>query len=131
MFRRRDRASPGCALAYAVWLTATSSRRRFPFASRHDGSREGASLRALTLDDDLPKPTPRLRQCLRWDWDWDETEREFRRAIELNPGAASAAGYALFLSAMEFSRSPHGNESSVRNRRSRSWSAQDLAVSWT
>jgi serine/threonine-protein kinase len=94
---------PGCALAYAgladcyILGGAGSLSRRDTMARAR-----AASLRALTLDDDLAEAHASLAAItFRWDWDWDETEREFGRAIELNPGAASVRhGYALFLSAM-------------------------------
>jgi serine/threonine-protein kinase len=56
-------------------------------------------LKALALDDELAEAHASLASlAYRWDWDFAAAEREFRRAIELNPSAASVRhSYALFL----------------------------------
>jgi DNA-binding winged helix-turn-helix (wHTH) protein/tetratricopeptide (TPR) repeat protein len=61
-----------------------------------------AAVRALEIDPDLAEAHTSLALVkFRLDWDWTEAEREFRRAIELNPGHASAHHfYGLYLSAM-------------------------------
>jgi eukaryotic-like serine/threonine-protein kinase len=50
-----------------------------------------ATTRALELDDTLAEAHNALA-TVKWDydWDWPGAEREFRRAIELNPGYATA-----------------------------------------
>ena len=50
-----------------------------------------AATRALTLDDNLSEAHTSLAfiQDL-YDWDWASAEREYKRAIELNPGYATA-----------------------------------------
>ena len=58
-----------------------------------------AALRALQLDSTLAEAHASLG-VIHWrsDWDWAAAEREFRRALALNPNAAEAEHwYALFL----------------------------------
>jgi serine/threonine-protein kinase len=56
-------------------------------------------LKALDLDEELAEAHASLASlAYRWDWDFAAAEREFRRAIALNPSAASVRhSYALFL----------------------------------
>jgi len=64
---------------------------------------EAAAKRALELDDSLAEAHASLGFAARWhDWDWARMEREFTRAIELNPQYAPAHHwYALmYLAAM-------------------------------
>jgi TolB-like protein/Tfp pilus assembly protein PilF len=58
-----------------------------------------AALKALHLDDNLAEAHRSMAQVKSYyDWDWKSGEREFKRAIELNPGdAISHIWYALFL----------------------------------
>ena len=50
-----------------------------------------AALKALAIDDNLAEAHASLAMVLwRYDWDWSSAEREFRRAIELNPSYATA-----------------------------------------
>jgi serine/threonine-protein kinase len=62
---------------------------------------EAAARKALTIDDGLSDAHLRLGAILLVrDRNWQEAEREFRRAIELNPSNATAHhGYAYFLDA--------------------------------
>jgi len=50
-----------------------------------------AAVKALELDDSLAEAHTSMA-AVKWDWDrdWQGAEREFRRAIELNPGYANA-----------------------------------------
>jgi len=48
-----------------------------------------AALKALELDDSLAEPHTALTDVKEYDWDW-RSEREFRRAIELNRSDATA-----------------------------------------
>ena len=58
--------------------------------------------KALELDESLPDAHASLAFLhFYYDWNWPSAEREFRRAIELDPGHSRAhRWYALFLSAM-------------------------------
>lgn len=59
------------------------------------------SPRALELDDRLAEAHASRAHLLVYEWDWRETEREFKRAIELNPGYAAARHwYANYLTLM-------------------------------
>jgi eukaryotic-like serine/threonine-protein kinase len=63
---------------------------------------KAAAQRALTLDPSLSEAHVSMAACaLYYDWNWATAEREYRKAIELNPGNVGAhVGYAEFLSAM-------------------------------
>jgi serine/threonine-protein kinase len=50
-----------------------------------------AAMKALDIDDGLAETHTSLAVALVWfDWDWEASEREFKRAIELNPHYAVA-----------------------------------------
>jgi len=63
---------------------------------------KAAAIKALELDNTLSEAHTSLAFSLDvFDWDWESAEREFRRAIELNPGYATAHHwYAWHLSQM-------------------------------
>jgi TolB-like protein/DNA-binding winged helix-turn-helix (wHTH) protein/Flp pilus assembly protein TadD len=82
------RAYSGLADTYALlgdWQYAVmSSKEALPKA-------KAAATKALTLDDTLGEAHTSLAFCLDgFDWDWKAAETEFRRAIELSPGYATA-----------------------------------------
>ncbi|HEX6308666.1 MAG TPA: BTAD domain-containing putative transcriptional regulator [Longimicrobiales bacterium] len=91
------RAHAGLADAYAVlgFYDVIPPREAFPAAAR-------SARRALTLDDSMGEAHATLGYvALYHDWDWSESEREFRRAIELEPAYSTAhQWYANFLTAM-------------------------------
>jgi len=60
------------------------------------------ALKALALDDSLAQAHTALASILFYgDWDWDGADREFNRALVLNPSDAEARRiYSVFLSAM-------------------------------
>ena len=45
-------------------------------------------MKALELDDTLAEAHAALAYATFFDWDWQSAEREFKRAIELNPNSA-------------------------------------------
>jgi TolB-like protein/Tfp pilus assembly protein PilF len=61
-----------------------------------------AALRALEIDDGLAEAHNALAMIKRdYDWDWKAAEREFKKAIELNPNYPTAhQWYAEYLSTM-------------------------------
>ncbi len=46
--------------------------------------------RAITLDDQLAEPHASLGNVAKISWQWEEAEREFKRAIQLNPNYATS-----------------------------------------
>ena len=81
------RAYSGLADAYALlgsWPNAEVPRKvAMPRAKE-------AALTALKLDDSLAETHASLAFVeMHYEWDWKESEREFRRAIELNPNYAT------------------------------------------
>src|SRR5438552_1035452 len=102
-FQQAIDKDPGYALAYAGladsysalgggWLYLSPSDS-FPKA-------KAAARKALELDDMLAEAHASLATAeLFYDWDWSRAEREFKRAIELNPNSAiSHARYSQLLS---------------------------------
>jgi eukaryotic-like serine/threonine-protein kinase len=91
-FQQAMDKDPGYALAYAGladsysalggdWLYLPPSDS-FPKA-------KAAAMKALELDDTLAEAHAALAYAVFFaDWDWPSTEREFKRAIELNPNSA-------------------------------------------
>jgi len=51
---------------------------------------KAAAIKALELDDTLSEAHASLASLGMFDWDWQSAEKEFRRAIKLNPGYATA-----------------------------------------
>jgi serine/threonine-protein kinase len=92
-FQQAIDKDPGYALAwagladcYAVYgfYCVLSPREAAPKAME-------AASRALTLDETLCEPHAAIGYVKdRYDWDWPGAEREFKRAIELNPNYATA-----------------------------------------
>ncbi len=74
---------------------------------------KAAALKALELDETLAEAHTSLAVVrFLYDWDWPGAEREFHRAIELNPNYAFAHhGYAVFLAVM------HRSDESVAEAR--------------
>jgi serine/threonine protein kinase len=67
---------------------------------------KAAALKALELDDSLAEAHASLAFIAETlEWDWPTAEREYKRALELNPGYATAhnwyAGYLMYLSRFE------------------------------
>ncbi|MDQ2921704.1 MAG: protein kinase, partial [Acidobacteriota bacterium] len=59
---------------------------------------ESATLKALQLDDNLAEAHVSLGYIKKRNWDWAAAEKEYRRALELNPGSAEANGkYSNYL----------------------------------
>jgi len=51
---------------------------------------ESATQKALQLDETLAEAHASLGYIKKRDWDWSGAEKEFKRALELNPGSANA-----------------------------------------
>jgi DNA-binding winged helix-turn-helix (wHTH) protein/TolB-like protein/Flp pilus assembly protein TadD len=101
-FQRALERDPTYALAYAgiadcyrtlSIMSDVPSRESFPKAKQ-------AALKALEIDDNLAEAHSALGYVAFWfEWDWAAAEKEFRRAIEINPNDPLAhLGYAILLS---------------------------------
>jgi serine/threonine protein kinase/Flp pilus assembly protein TadD len=76
----------GLADCYDVlgWYGHLSPNEAFPRA-------RATAMKALEIDDTLAEAHASLAAFYLWhDWDWEAAEREFKRAINLNPGYATA-----------------------------------------
>jgi TolB-like protein/Flp pilus assembly protein TadD len=90
-------AYAGLADAYAFLASSTGGlppREAYPQA-------KAAAMRALEIDERLAEAHTSLGFChLMYDWDFEKAEREFKRAIKLNPAYANAHdGYGFYLKA--------------------------------
>ncbi|MBZ5620875.1 MAG: tetratricopeptide repeat protein [Acidobacteriia bacterium] len=91
-FQRAIAKEPGYALAYAGLsdsYSVLSGRTTGPDRKDLLERARGAAKKAIALDDSLGEAHAGLAVSS-WDWTWQEDEREFRRAIELSPGYATA-----------------------------------------
>ena len=78
------RAYAGLADCYHVPANPLPPREKMPLA-------KSAAMKALQLDDTLVEAHTALARVLfAFDWDWPGAEKEFKRAIELNPQYALA-----------------------------------------
>ena len=86
-------AYAGLADSYALDV----DYRAIPVAEAYRSAKEYAR-QALALDESVPSAHASLAWSLFvYDWDWEAADREFRRAIELNPRYASAHQWYAFL----------------------------------
>ncbi len=89
-------AYSGLAEAYAM----LGFRGGLPSKDALSGAKK-AALKAIELDDTLAEPHASLAFIAQtYDWDWPAAEREYKQALELNPGYAQAhnwyAGYLTY-----------------------------------
>ena len=101
-FQQALEIDPGYSLAWAGLADAYNilgNTNALPPAEAYTKAREAAR-RGLDLDDSIPELHASLAYIYRhYDWDWPAAEREFLRALQLNPGYATARSwYARFLS---------------------------------
>ncbi|HSE67913.1 MAG TPA: tetratricopeptide repeat protein, partial [Gemmatimonadales bacterium] len=104
-FQRAVQKDPGYALAYTgianyynalSFYTRTAPSEAFPKA-------KAAALKALALDDSLAEAHGALAFTLAYyDWDWAAAEREFQRALALNPSDAGVHhSYSRYLASTD------------------------------
>ncbi len=100
-FERAIEKDPNYALAYAGLSSVLAFPWYFGILPPHDAipKWKAATSRALEIDNNLDEAHVALAQIhFFYEWDWKEAEREYRRAIELNPNNAYAhQQYGLFL----------------------------------
>jgi TolB-like protein/Flp pilus assembly protein TadD len=103
-FQQAIDTDPNYALAYAgladAYAFLASSTGGMPPRDTYPKAK-AAALRALEIDDALAEAHTSLGFFyLMYDWNFAEAEREFKRAIKLNPGYANAHdGYGFLLKA--------------------------------
>ena len=92
-FQRATKADPNSALAYAglansyTLLTAYSATS----ATLYMPQARAAAVKALELDESSAEAHTAFALVVQnQDWDWQASEKEYRRAIELNPNYATA-----------------------------------------
>jgi serine/threonine-protein kinase len=99
--RERD---PGYALAYAGLADCYALLGDYGFLPPRDAypKAKAAAEKALELDDTLAEAHTSLAFAkVQYDWDWPGAEREFQKALALNPNYATAhQWYSEYLSAM-------------------------------
>jgi serine/threonine protein kinase/tetratricopeptide (TPR) repeat protein len=101
-FRRAIGKDPGYALAYSGLADTYSLLSDSGLVAPKEGypKAKEAALKALQIDDTLPEAHASLAFVkTSYDWDWTGGEREFQRAIELNPANATSHqwyGFALW-----------------------------------
>jgi TolB-like protein/DNA-binding SARP family transcriptional activator/Flp pilus assembly protein TadD len=112
-------AYAGLADTYlTAWQLATSTRTEEEAYSRFRWAAE----RAVSLDDESADAHTSYAVALWWKQDWPGAERELRRAIELNPGHATARSwYSLLLRGM-------GRPAEARDQARRAYELDPFAV---
>ncbi|MFY9557566.1 MAG: protein kinase [Blastocatellia bacterium] len=95
---------PTYALAFAEMSVSYGYLWYFGFLSPHESvpQMKEAAASALAIDGDLAESHLSMASLkFSYEWDWAEAEREFKRALELNPGYAEAhEQYGFFLAVM-------------------------------
>jgi DNA-binding winged helix-turn-helix (wHTH) protein/tetratricopeptide (TPR) repeat protein len=85
-FRAAIKADPNYAQAYAGWADCLLLG-----VNETEYSAKDLARKAIALDDTLAEPHASLAYYLSaLEWNWSEAEKEFRRAIELDPGYVTA-----------------------------------------
>jgi serine/threonine-protein kinase len=102
-FEQAIERDPGFALAYSGLADAyllLGSYKMIPREEAHAKAKQAAE-KALQLDDGLAEAHTSRGQVLRMERDWEGEEREYQRAIELNPNYPTAhQWYATLLASL-------------------------------
>jgi TolB-like protein/tRNA A-37 threonylcarbamoyl transferase component Bud32 len=103
-FNQATERDPGFALAYVGLADCYNSLGTLGYLAPRDAypKAKAAAIKALKLDENLAEAYNSLAVvAFRYDWNWQEAEREFKRAIELNPNYALAhLFYGMYLDCM-------------------------------
>jgi DNA-binding winged helix-turn-helix (wHTH) protein/TolB-like protein/Flp pilus assembly protein TadD len=100
-FQRAIAVDPAFAPAYAALATSYSEMTDSSILDPKEfgPKAEAAARKALELDERLVEAHVTLALLQRGAWDWQAAEREYVRALELNPNhAAARSSYAFYLS---------------------------------
>lgn len=92
-FQQAIATDPNYAPAYAGLADSYVLLSSYTLApqSQYIPKARAAALRALEIDQNLPEAHSALALIVQnYDWDWQTAEKEFRRAIELDPNYATA-----------------------------------------
>ena len=99
-FEQATELDPAFALGFAGLADAHIVLADHNYSNRHEHLRlaEEAANKALELNDSLAEPHATLASTIYHQWKWTDAEREFKRAIELNPNYPTAhQWYGLYL----------------------------------
>ena len=99
LFQQAIAADPNYALAYtglAETYTVIPSYRAGITSKQAGLLAEAASRKAIELDDSLPEAHLARADTLTFSYKWDEAEKEYKRAMELNPNLAVAHYFYAF-----------------------------------
>jgi tetratricopeptide (TPR) repeat protein len=98
-FERAIALQPDYAPAYVGLSETWYSLRAFNL-TQAEGAMRSAVLKALELDPNLAEAHVRMGDVKSDDWDWTGAEREYQRALGLNPQLDTGRDYPTLLSAM-------------------------------
>jgi len=100
-FRSAVEKDPDYAAAHSAMATAYGWMGEAGWVSYAEAfaQQKAAAQKAIELDDSRPEPHLELGfAAMNQDWDWDTQNKEFRRALELNPNSAAVHwAYANYL----------------------------------
>ncbi|HWW83672.1 MAG TPA: winged helix-turn-helix domain-containing protein [Vicinamibacterales bacterium] len=102
-FRQATEADPNDSQAFSGLADAYIELVGFGNIPASDGiaKAKAAAEKAIALNESLAEPHTALGYALGVDWDWAGADREFRRALDLNPGyVIGLYQYGFFLSLM-------------------------------
>ena len=102
-FREANEIDPNYPLAYAGLADAYVELVSFGVLDSAEGvpKAKAAALKAIDLDASLAEPHTALGYILAEEWDWAAAQKEFQRALELDPGyVIGLYQYAFYLSVM-------------------------------
>lgn len=90
-FKQAIALDPNFALAYSALADSYNGMTAYPYMAPKQAVplAKAAAHRAIQIDSTLAGPHAALANSLAcFDWNWKEAEREFQRAIEINPNDA-------------------------------------------
>ncbi|HYM78881.1 MAG TPA: protein kinase [Candidatus Dormibacteraeota bacterium] len=99
LFQQAIAADPNYALAYTGLADAYNVIPSYysGISSRQAGTlADEATRKALELDDSLPEAHAARADALTFSYTWGEAEKEFKRALELNPNSAATHYFYAF-----------------------------------